>query len=162
MKTNKTTSQAKPKTRLTKLTCDPDTIILFPDSYNEIQIHKNEDDMSLYTSPELWEIISRYAQYEELESKTGKSIEQIASEAYKAKYLPAKERKKIYREETINHYKKIVQNVCDNLFPETKWRKQDYRNIAVKLVSKLKNTGTITDDMIMDEITNAVYKENQN
>lgn len=125
--------------KLVTLTDNADTIVLFPGTYNEIKLHKDED-ITINLSSDLWTILTKYATCEDIENTIGKPIETIAKECYQGKYLSEKERKKVYREETISKYKRLACEICKSMYPDKKLKTQDYRHIAQKFIASNKTT----------------------
>lgn len=146
-----------------------DEIILFPGTYNEIKLSENETDIVIPNSPELWKLISRYACIEDIEKQLDKPIEQVAYEAYKAKYLPDKELKIASTKYQTQRFAKKADKMLKKCCTEEKYKeikssmtKKQYNTTCKKLgaifIKRVNDDNKSVQDVWRDVILNAIEK----
>lgn len=137
---------------------DDGSIILFPDTRQKIKISE-DDEITLHMTPKLFNILKTYADIEHIESLNGKSIQTIADEAYKAKFLPVNELRKAH-----TRYEKLcrledVKRKCKYFYPSVKFTAKDY-NAIVKQFLKEQDCNTAENDS-WEEIIDMYVRSNK-
>lgn len=141
--------------RLTVHTKNPEAVMLFPDSYSKMTMHKDESDIVLRYSPELWQLIEKCTKCEDIEEKMGKPIEQIADEAYRARNLSTRELRIAHDKYELILRESDAKRHCKILFPNEKLKKEDYKTLAKAFIKEY-DCNIAENDMWVNIITNYV------